>query len=250
MTHLTRLIAGNTPDKDPMKSLIETLSVNMAELEETLVESIRSTQMTPQMILYGAYACRTFLESAMTSLLARIDPLRILFLQAHQNSTEYDKSQRNKSAVQWKGDIFSKEKAGENLWSIDLEKNTAWRALLGNWQQKMILEPSFQQLNDTNTTISSDWLANLKRISLDGIGNHFRGSADSLYSELSKAVHAEYVIPRRTVVDEMTIRDYISRTFQITAQISLISHFSPVFHCCLPHEEAFLLFKQTEEYIN
>lgn len=248
MSNLTNLVVGKIPDNDPMKSLFQTFHQNILEFENVLTQAMAHEQMPNHMILFGSYSCRTLLESTFTALIARVDPLRILFLHAHQNSDQYETSQRNKSAVQWTGDVLPKEKIPEKIWTMDTEKNT-WRALLGEWQNKLILEPSFKTLADSIIP-PSEWLANLLRISPEGIGASLRGNAETLYSELSKAVHAEYVIPRSSVIDVQIVRDHISRTFQLIAKIALLSHFSSVPHGSLPRVEAIQLFIQTEESIN
>lgn len=252
MAILADLVVGCIPDQEPLKRLIETFSINMNEFEAPLIAALGEKNFPQQMLLYGPYSCRVLLETALTTLIARVDPLRILFLQGHQSSDSYDPSKRNKSAIQWTGDILTKGApvSADKLWEFDIGANPAWRALLGDWQQKLLIEPSFENLNDIEIEGASEWLNNLKRIETHGIGNHFRKTADGLYSELSKAVHAEYVIPRSDMLDEDSIRSYIKRTFQIVSEIALLSHFSPVFHGCLDRSAALSLFKQVEDSVN
>lgn len=248
MSNLTNLIIGKIPSDEPMKSLLETLQQNILEIENVLVSMVNSNCEQNHIILFGSYSCRLLLESAFTALIARVDPLRILFLHAHQSSREYEVSSRNKSAVQWTGDVIPKDKNQEKLWAVDPEK-TVWRALFGEWQNQLIIKPSFEALVDFQST-SSQWLQELKSIEPKGIGEFIRGNADRLYSELSKAVHAEFVIPRANVIDVTTVREYVVRTFQLIAHVSLLSHFSSVQHGRLPIGEALEFYTNAEETIN
>ena len=79
------------------------------------------------------FLCRKFLETSLTSILARIDPLRVLSVRKHQKLENYDHGKPNVSSISWTGDILPAEKPpnSSEIWdSASLKKGTE-RSLLG-----------------------------------------------------------------------------------------------------------------------
>jgi hypothetical protein len=250
MTPLAKLTIGLAPTDGPLRDVLVQLQQNLEEFENTLIRFMHTPGATQEMRLFAPYSCRTLLETALTILIARVDPVRVLFLREHQNSNYYTRNSRNKSAIQWSGDIYPKDKGGQELWAYDIEKSSAWRAMLGDWYVKLIFEPGIEKLGDVQRKPASDWLIDLLKVEKSGIGQRLRGDAEQLYSELSKSVHAEYVIARATIVDDATIKTYIERTFKLLGEVALICHFSKIFHCSLTADEALDAFVGTEGRIN
>lgn len=54
-----------------------------------------------------------------------------------------------------------------------------------------------------------------------------RGNADRIYSELSKAIHHEFVIPSVAQYDEVTVWDLVSRSWELVAALALTACSSP-----------------------
>lgn len=56
---------------------------------------------------FAPLAARSMIEAACSILIARIDPMRVIYSARAQNSPSYDRGKQQPSAVKWTGDIIS-----------------------------------------------------------------------------------------------------------------------------------------------
>jgi hypothetical protein len=70
-------------------------------------------------------------------------------------------------------------------------------------------------------------MARLKRIDPEGFTYAKRTEADRVYSELSKGVHQEFVIPAIAQYDRVTVGDLLGSCWQLVADLGLTTCFSP-----------------------
>lgn len=67
----------------------------------------------------------------------------------------------------------------------------------------------------------------LKRINPEGFLTSMRTQADRVYSELSKGVHHEFVIPMTAQYDIITVGDLLSRSWELVGALSVTTCYSP-----------------------
>ena len=70
-------------------------------------------------------------------------------------------------------------------------------------------------------------MSKLKRVDPDGFTNAMRYEADHVYSELSKAIHQEFVVPAVAQYDVVTVGDLIDRSWEFVANLGITACFSP-----------------------
>lgn len=107
------------------------------------------------------FLCRKFLETSLTSILARIDPLRVLSVRKHQKLENYDHGKPNVSSISWTGDILPAEKPpnSSEIWDSASLKGTE-RSLLGWHIGNAVFDPGLRWIVDNSTT-TSDWIRKL-----------------------------------------------------------------------------------------
>lgn len=222
---LALLLCGpppNTPSElnEVLKHLSSTID-NVATEIEKLGEFSES-----QIALYGPFLGRSILELGCTALIARLDPFRVLVIREKQRQPDYELGKVNKSSIRWQGDVLA-EKVG-NLWE-DKSLQNPTRALLGDYYSNLIWPSSFQKLIDATDEITGDdWIAEIRLKDSERFCNETRSQISSLYSELSKGIHHELVIPVSAAFDIETTKDMIRRSILSISNLALVS-------TCVPH---------------
>jgi hypothetical protein len=176
--------------------------------------------------LFGPYLGRAALEVALTAIMGRFDPYRVLAIRKSQLSTSYELEARNPLAFSWANDVQGKGK-GKN-WDPLPGVEDMQRALLCNHFHDLFWEEAFLRMLDaTQTDPGGDWMTRLRRIDPSGFTTRNRTEAATLYSELSKAVHHEFVIPLGAQYDHITVNDLVTRTWELIAALGLTACYSP-----------------------
>ena len=86
----------------------------------------------------------------------------------------------------------------------------------------------FQLLLDTAPSARGDaWLRGLRRIAPEGFTTAMRTEASQLFSQTSKGVHQELVIPASAQFDVTTVSDILNRTFELLAGLGITASSSP-----------------------
>ncbi len=240
---LNRLLVGEAASAgSELAELLLNIRSRLVELE-VAATNIRSKTINPRNVaLYGPYIGRAYLETATTTLLARLDPFRVLAAKRHQDADYYETAARSKSGVQWSGDIVSPEKPPKHLWAVDT-REVGCRALLGPWAEDLVWIPAFERLGDAIAAVGpvDDWIADLSRKAPDSFCKEHRSSLEGLFSKFSKGVHSELLGQRRVIFDPVSIEaDYRVATQRITC-LALLSHFTEHFNCRLDYSKAIRL---------
>jgi hypothetical protein len=240
---LNRLLVGNVASTEgELAALLLSLRARLVELE-VAAANLRSSPTSPRNVaLYGPYIGRAYLETATTTLLARLDPFRVLAAKRHQDADYYEAAERSKSGVQWSGDIVSPAKPPKHLWAVDT-REAGCRSLLGPWAEDLVWIPAFERLGDAIAASGpvDDWIVDLSRKAPDGFCKEHRSSLEGLFSKFSKGVHSELLGQRRSVFDPVSIEaDYRIATQRITC-LALLSHFTEHFNCRLDRARAIQL---------
>ena len=228
---LNRLLAGTVAgDGGETATLLRDLQSRLIHLEVAAARLRAGLASARDVTLYGPYIGRAYLETATTTLLARMDPFRVLAAKRHQEADYYQAGERSKSAVQWSGDIVSPIKPTKHLWSVDT-REVGCRSLLGAWAEEIVWIPAFEQFGDAVAASGpmDDWITDLSKKSVDQFCKELRSSLEGLFSKFSKGVHSELLGQRAAMFDSISIEsDFRSAAQRITC-LALLSHFSEHF---------------------
>jgi hypothetical protein len=187
------------------------------------------------------------MEVACTSLIARLDPFRILTLAKIQGQTTYDVSQKVASALQWHGDVVAKKEAIE-LWNISRKQTEMTRALFGDYQDEVFWQPAFLRLLDylqqmVVTNGADTWLSDLINIDPPSLVPRFRGAAAKIYSAASKGVHHEFVLSISSYYDDATLDQLGEDVVRLLATMGLVSNFAESAAYRLTHARSISYYK-------
>jgi hypothetical protein len=176
------------------------------------------------------YLMRSVMEVSLTAILGRLDPFRLLTLGKVQGSAEYHLGKRANSAVQWFGDVHTKETNAVN-WDPDKKPDAYSRALLDSCWSELAWERAFERAINFMGA-GNGWTAELRAIEPSHFIRSMRGRLIANYSALSKGVHNEFVVDRAIVFDELTIAELVASSSKIIAFLCFVSHF--VDHVAMP----------------
>lgn len=240
---LNRLLVGDVSSAGgELSTLLLNLRSRLVELE-VAARGIRLSSTSPRNVaLFGPYIGRAYLETATTTLLARLDPFRVLAAKRHQDADYYETAERSKSGLQWSGDIISPERPPKHLWAVDT-REVGCRSLLGPWAEDLVWIPAFERLGDAIAASGpvDEWIFDLSRKAPDRFCKEHRSSLEALFSKFSKGVHSELLGQRRAVFDPVSIEaDFRVATQRITC-LALLSHFIEHFNCRLDYAKAIKL---------
>ncbi len=194
------------------------------------------------------FLARKFLEISLISMLARIDPMRVIAASKNQMDDSYEAGKPNESSIAWAADIFSKDKTpidiNKKLWSNDILKKGVERSLLGWHVSNVIVEPCLLWLSDQDS-VDSKWLkeCSSKDDKLGWIKGHFT----RLYSTFSKGIHAEYLIDDRSMFDRETILQQMNDLLMTVFLLATALHSSPLASRALSMEKAIELLTRAEK---
>jgi hypothetical protein len=177
--------------------------------------------------LFGPSLGRATIEVALTAILARYDPFRVLAIRKSQLSPSYDAKVRNPLAFNWTNDVKGDEKLKN--WADSPSMKDVQRALLSTHFNDLFWEEAFIKMVDTVPSHRGQtWMSKLKRINPEGFVTSMRTDADRIYSELSKGVHHEFVIPMTAQYDAVTVGDLLSRSWELVGALSVTACYSPI----------------------
>ena len=170
--------------------------------------------------LTAPYFARSILELGSTAILARLDPFRLLVLRESQKQPDYQIDKAHKSSIRWKGDVLADKVS--NLWE-DKALQSPTRALLGGYFMELVWAPNFELTLDSVQHISGDaWITELRQKDSKRFCSELLSNFTSLYSELSKGIHHEFVIPMTASFDEVTVRELIRKVVFNVSTLGLI----------------------------
>jgi hypothetical protein len=218
---LAKLLCGDlVSDGGSINEILNHLSTSIDNVVEEFVALL--TQEPPnsdQISLFAPFLGRSILELGCTAMIARLDPFRVLVIREYQNQHDYSKDKPNKSSIRWQGDVLADKVA--DLWA-DKSLQNPTRALLGDYYKKLIWFPNFNKLKDSIADVSGDeWIAALRMKEFEQFYNETLQDFSSLYSELSKGIHHELVIPLSSALDLPTTRHLMEKTVRNISTLGL-----------------------------
>jgi hypothetical protein len=212
-------------------------------LETTLSELELLSNESPQKIaLYGPYLARSLLEVAITAIVGRLDPTRLLVVKRMQEHSNYDTSKPWNSSIRWQGDVVADGK-DTDLWNPNVKYKDMTKALLGDYYVEIYWSAAFKRLSES-TANGGDWLAELKGKTSRQFSGERRTSLAKLYSSLSKGVHSEYVVPLSSACDRATVSNQIGTVVQILSELGLLLNFLPHVAYKLSETDALTMFNK------
>jgi hypothetical protein len=241
---LAKLLCGNVvPDGGDIDEVLSHLS---ASIDNVVKELIRLESLSPNQIsLFAPFLGRSILELGCTALIARLDPFRVLLLREYQKQSNYPIGKPNKCSIRWQGDVLAA--AVTPLWD-DKSLQNPTRALLGDYYKILIWSANFEKLLDAIEDVRGDeWIDNLRTKDFNRFYPETLNDFSSLYSELSKGIHHELVIPLSSALDRDTTQQLIEKTVRNIATLGLFV--SVVSHALnkLDIQEAIAAYKEIQE---
>lgn len=247
LTDLAKLVCGGTEidNADPECELSQ-ISLHLRNIIETVLTELGwLTEQSPARItLYGPFLVRTLLEVGVTALIGRIDPTRLLIVKRTQQHGEYNTKQPWSSAIRWQGDVLD-EKVAE-LWTPKKQYKDMTKALFGDYYIDLYWNLALKKVADCEKT-GGTWLAEIKGMSIEEFSTRRRITISNLYSESSKGVHSEFVVPPGSLYDKLTISNLVSKIIQTLSELGLLINFLPHIAYRLDTEYAIELFNNIEE---
>ena len=215
---LAKLLCGNlVSDGGAIDEVLNHLSASIDSVVEELstLESLKPNQVS----LFAPFLGRSILELGCTALIARLDPFRVLVIREYQNQHNYPIDKPNKSSIRWQGDVLADKVP--DLW-VDKSLQNPTRALLGDYYKTLIWSANFDNLLDSIKDTSGDvWISDLRKKEFPQFYDETLKDFSSLYSELSKGIHHELVIPLSSAFDKETTKRLIERTIRNIATLGL-----------------------------
>ncbi|WP_139019145.1 hypothetical protein [Acidovorax radicis] len=195
------------------------------------------------------FLCRKFLELSLTSMLSRVDPLKVLAARKHQRLETYEEGKPNPSSIAWSGDIFPSEKtaAGASIWDVGGLKKGPERSLLGWHLSEVAFKPGLRWLTETKSSESA-WVDEIAAV--DDPFGMLRSRLGQIYSSLSKGVHAEYLVDEEVAFDNHAIQLYWIDSYRIVVLLAVATHVGPFFARSIAREDAYECMKFVEDRFN
>ncbi len=225
ITALCELVCDTSLGKSDTMSGVSIGEALQSQAAEALAGFTKS-EYPPKVV---ALCARQLLEMFGTSLLSRIDPLRVSALQTLQSSGHYDSHRRNKLTIQWSGDILPKDDGGDVSISYikDVEPEKLNRALFSNLTDKILWRPSLQKIQayigDKQTL--SIWEEEFIDADAETFVKKYSPQLNNCYSYLSKGIHSDWV--------DRPVESYQMSEVktQIGVALKIITYFSAAISC-------------------
>jgi hypothetical protein len=241
-----RVIDDAIHSESDLNGVIKRLRTDVAELNKflqapsTFIGQLPASSVIP-------FFLRKFLELSTTSLLVRIDPMRVIAARKNQSSSSYEEGKLNSSSITWRGDIIAKSAANkEDIWSTTCLEKGIERSLLGWHIGSSAIEPGLKALADAKY-LDSHWFNEFTGV--DKPFEWIKSELIRLYSTLSKGVHAEYLLDEVVLFDAPSIAQHTNDTYKFICILSAATHFSPLFFRPLEKSEVLEIFLSTEKSI-
>lgn len=227
LTDIATLICGG-PEVDgaaPECEVAEVLLHLRSVMESSLSElQWLSTQSAARVAMYGPFLIRSLLEVAVTAFAGRLDPTRILVVKRTQEHGSYDTRRAWNSAIRWQGDVVDEKVT--DLWTPKRHYREMTKALFGDYYVEIYWTVALGLLSDSSI-VGGNWLASIKGKTASEFAATRRELISKLYSESSKGVHAEFVIPPGSMYDKMTVANLASQTIQLLSEVGLLVNLLP-----------------------
>lgn len=171
---------------------------------------------------FAPFTARTVLELGVTALICRLDPTRLLFVKRVQEMPAYAPDRVWKTAIRWQGDVVADKV--NSLWHEGANPKDMTRALVGDYYASLYWKPALKRLSDISVAGKGAWLATLQGLDENAFIGTRRSALTSMFSESSKAIHHEYVVPVTSTYDRETSRQMLSRVLQTLSEFGVLAN--------------------------
>lgn len=222
LTDLAKLVCGSDAiyDAENECEISEILKHLKSVLTNVLKEiELIGEESESRITLYGPFLVRTLLEVGVTALIGRLDPTRLLIVKRTQQHGEYSTEKPWNSAIRWQGDVVDSKV--DKPWPVDKNYKDITKALLGDYYFDLYWQKALKKICDSEIT-GGTWLAEIKGMDIGEFSGRRRSSVSRLYSQSSKGVHSEFVIPPGSLYDKPTIKNLASEIIQILSELGLL----------------------------
>lgn len=247
LTDLAKLVCGSDSINDAENEC--EISEILKHLKSVLVNVLEEievigTESESRITLYGPFLVRTLLEVGVTALIGRLDPTRLLIVKRTQQHGEYSTEKAWNSAIRWQGDVVDSKV--DKLWPVDKNYKDITKALFGDYYFDLYWQKALKKICDSDIT-GGAWLAEIKGMDISEFSGRRRSSVSRLYSQSSKGVHSEFVIPPGSLYDKPTIKNLASEIIQILSELGLLVNQLPHIAYRIETTEAIGLFNGVEQ---
>ena len=246
LTDLAKLVCGGAEieSADP-DCEVSQIFRHLRSVIETVVTELQwlTNEPVSRVTLYGPFLVRTLLEVGVTALIGRMDPTRLLIVKRTQQHGEYNTKQAWNSAIRWQGDVVDKKVS--DLWTPEKQYKDMTKALFGDYYVDLYWSLALKKIADSDAT-GGAWLAEIKGMEIQEFSTRRRESIGKLYSESSKGVHSEFVVPPGSLYDKLTISNLVSSIIQILSELGLLINLLPHIAYKLNAPQAIELFNGIE----
>jgi hypothetical protein len=239
-------VADDCQSDSDYTGIVSRLYSDVEELDTQVLLVTKTDCSIPTSAVFP-FLARKLLETSLTGLLARFDPLRVLAARKNQRDASYGIGRQNASSIAWSGDIFPKGKAPQgNPWESDNLNKGVERSLLGWHVAEVAITPGLGWLADQDNS-KSEWLRELG--SQERPIEWIKGRLTQLYSTLSKGVHAEYLLDDRSAFDPASIKQHLGDCYTLISVLAVATHVCPLFYRSLPPQKALQVLHSIENQI-
>lgn len=227
-------------DCEVSKILLHLRSILVSILDEL---DVLGVQPPERISLYGPFLTRSLLEVAVTALIGRLDPTRILVVKRVQEHGKYDTTKAWSAAIRWQGDVLDK-KVGD-LWTPERSYKEMTKALFGDYYVDLYWKMALSKIQDP-ALVGGSWLAAIRSKSIEEFANSRRELVGKLYSESSKGIHSEFVVPPGSKYDKMTVSNMAAGVVEVLSELGLLLNLLPHIAYTLPKADASAIFTELE----
>ena len=136
-----------------------------------------------------------------------------------QKMSGYDPSAPNPIRFEWATDVMGEK---GKPWTERVAPKDIQRAFLSNHLHDLIWEEAFEaMLDNVDFHRGASWISPIRRVLPANFTNFMRTEAAKLYSELSKGIHSEFVIPVQYQFDMATMVDLFDRVWTWVGNLGL-----------------------------
>jgi hypothetical protein len=234
--HLAPLACGASCSAGAYQSIYSHLFSTLADLER-LAFSLKDSSFDSDLASFAApLVARSIFETALTALIGRFDPLRILIVRESQLADDYDFSKKNDLAINWQNDFHGEAlRPASGGQEPKLKIDSMPRALLGKYYERSLWLEAVERLSDSaRTSEQGEWLRQLLRFQPTEFIPRMRTEIQSVYSSCSKGIHQEFVVRQSEYSTRENLRLQVGQALELTSKLAAAFNCSP--HVLYPIE--------------
>lgn len=174
---------------------------------------------------YVPFLARAVLELGATALICRLDPTRLLFVKRTQELPSYSTDHVWKTAIRWQGDVLGERVT--NIWSNNVAPKEMTRALVGDYYSDLYWRPALLALGDMDVSLGGRWLQELQALEPNAFVPSRRSALSKAFSESSKGIHHEFVIPPASRFDKTTCKALVTSVLKTVSEFGVLINLLP-----------------------